>query len=62
MAPSRLQDGKGEASLKTGRLTGLVAGMESYFTRRLPRVTAAETEARTRPWGRSESSRLKNSS
>jgi predicted amidohydrolase YtcJ len=36
----------------TGRLTGLVAGMESYFAQRLPRVTAAETEARARLFSR----------
>ncbi len=35
-----------------GRLTGLVAGMESYLTRRLPRVTAAEQEARARLFSR----------
>jgi predicted amidohydrolase YtcJ len=36
----------------TGRLSGLVAGMESYLTRRLPRVTPAELEARARVFSR----------
>ncbi|HZO81219.1 MAG TPA: amidohydrolase family protein [Candidatus Binataceae bacterium] len=36
----------------SGRLTGLVVGMESWLTRRLPRVTAAETEARARLFSR----------
>jgi predicted amidohydrolase YtcJ len=36
----------------TGRLTGLVAGMESWLTRRLPTVTAAELEARARLFSR----------
>jgi predicted amidohydrolase YtcJ len=36
----------------TGQLTGLVAGMESYISRRLPRVTPAETEARARLFSR----------
>ncbi|HVB79949.1 MAG TPA: amidohydrolase family protein [Candidatus Binataceae bacterium] len=36
----------------TGRLTGLVAGMESYLSRRLPRVTPAELEARARLFSR----------
>jgi predicted amidohydrolase YtcJ len=36
----------------TGHLTGLVAGMESYISRRLPRVTPAETEARARLFSR----------
>jgi predicted amidohydrolase YtcJ len=31
-----------------GRMTGLVVGMEPWLTRRLPLVTAAETEARAR--------------
>lgn len=36
----------------TGRLTGLVFGMEEWITRRLPRVTAAELEARARLFSR----------
>jgi predicted amidohydrolase YtcJ len=36
----------------TGRLSGLVAGMESWITRRLPRVTTAELEARARLFSR----------
>lgn len=36
----------------TGSLTGLVVGMESWLTRRLPRVTAAEMEARARLFSR----------
>ncbi len=32
----------------TGRLTGLVVGMEQWLTDRLPKVTAAELEARAR--------------
>lgn len=36
----------------TGRLSGLVAGMETYFSRRLPRVTPAELEARARLFSR----------
>jgi predicted amidohydrolase YtcJ len=36
----------------TGRLTGLVAGMESYISRRLPRVTPAELESRARLFSR----------
>ncbi len=32
----------------SGRLSGLVAGMEQWLTRRLPLVTGAETEARAR--------------
>jgi predicted amidohydrolase YtcJ len=35
-----------------GRLTGLVAGMEQWLTARLPRVTAAEIEARARNFSR----------
>lgn len=36
----------------TGALTGLVAGMESWLTRRLPTVTSAELEARARLFSR----------
>ncbi|MGZ3511113.1 MAG: amidohydrolase [Candidatus Binataceae bacterium] len=36
----------------TGRLSGLVAGMESYISRRLPRVTPAELESRARLFSR----------
>jgi predicted amidohydrolase YtcJ len=36
----------------TGRLSGLVAGMESYISRRLPRVTTAELESRGRLFSR----------
>jgi len=36
----------------TGRLNGLVAGMESYISRRLPRVTPAELESRARLFSR----------
>jgi predicted amidohydrolase YtcJ len=36
----------------TGRLTGLVVGMEEWLTSRLPRVTAAELEARARNFSR----------
>lgn len=36
----------------SGRLTGLMAGMESWLTQRLPRVTAAEMEARARLFSR----------
>src|SRR5512146_117103 len=36
----------------TGRLSGLVAGMESYLSQRLPRVTPAELEARSRLFSR----------
>lgn len=35
-----------------GRLTGLVAGMEEWLTSRMPRVTAAELEARARIFSR----------
>jgi len=35
-----------------GRLNGLVAGMESYLSRRLPRVTPAELESRARLFSR----------
>ncbi len=35
-----------------GRLTGLVVGMESWLTNRLPRVTGAEIEARARLFSR----------
>jgi predicted amidohydrolase YtcJ len=35
-----------------GRLTGLVAGMEEWLTSRMPRVTAAELEARARVFSR----------
>lgn len=35
-----------------GRLTGLAAGMEEWLTSRLPRVTAAELEARARTFSR----------
>ena len=36
----------------TGRLSGLVAGMESYLSRRLPLVTPAELESRARLFSR----------
>jgi hypothetical protein len=36
----------------TGRLSGLVAGMESYISRQLPRVTPAELESRARLFSR----------
>jgi predicted amidohydrolase YtcJ len=36
----------------TGRLSGLVAGMESYLSHKLPRVTPAELEARARLFSR----------
>lgn len=36
----------------TGKLTGLVAGMESWLTRRLPPVTPAELEARAHIFSR----------
>jgi predicted amidohydrolase YtcJ len=36
----------------TGRLSGLVAGMETHFSRRLPRVMPAELEARARLFSR----------
>lgn len=35
-----------------GKLTGLVVGMETWLTRRLPRVTAAELEARAHIFSR----------
>ena len=36
----------------TGHLSGLVAGMEEYISRRLPRVTPAELESRARLFSR----------
>jgi hypothetical protein len=36
----------------SGRLTGLVVGMEEWLSSRLPRVTAAELESRTRAFSR----------
>ncbi len=37
---------------RNGRLTGLVVGMEEWISSRLPRVTAAEVEARARVFSR----------
>jgi predicted amidohydrolase YtcJ len=36
----------------SGRLTGFVAGMDEWLSQRLPRVTTAELEARTRTFSR----------
>ncbi len=36
----------------SGRLTGFVTGMDEWLSQRLPRVTAAELEARTRTFSR----------
>jgi predicted amidohydrolase YtcJ len=48
----RPPDGAAMIRDATGRLTGLVVGMEQWLTRRLPLVTAAEIEARARTMSR----------
>jgi len=45
-------DGAQLISDATGRLTGLVIGMEEWITRHLPPVTSADIEARTRIFSR----------